>query len=251
MKKIILPLLAVGVIGIAIYIMGYKKNSEPYFEALKQEKAGNNSQAIALYISTLTSMINSHPLPSKAQGLASSPEIWIKELNSYIDWLTVKGVLPDKLQTIIDAVDRTGKDAEPQNFFVEFSRKKATIEEYSKQWNSIFYPEGKIPPAGQQRILEKAMDTSVSILTLIGNSSYQYDGKAINLATGKGVDFTVYNNGQFSFLISPGNYYLIVSSQAKFPSGQIWKSQTNALRITVPDSTLLFSMKLKTEIKRR
>jgi hypothetical protein len=251
MKTILFSLFAALLIGIAIYVFGYKKTSEPYFEGLKLEKAGDNPRAFSAYISALIGMTDTRPLPSKALGMASTPENWLRDLNGYLDWLVAQSVLPHRLQVVVDAIDRTGKYEPAQNSFSEFSPQKTTIEEYGKQWNSIFYPEGKTPPAAQQRIIEKAMDTSISILKLIGNPSYQYDGKAINLLTGKCVDFTVFNNGQFSFLVTPGNYFLIITSQAKFPSGQVWKSQVNALRIAIPDTTLLFSTKLKTEIKRR
>ena len=250
-KNIISLLVLIGIVAAAVYVFSYKKSSGPYFEAVKQEQAGNYPLAISLYISALTGMTDVHPLPSKSQGMASPPETWIKELNTYTDWLLMTPTPSKRLPAVADAIERVGKHIENQNYFIELSIKKATIEEYGKTWNGIFYPEGKAPPSGQQSLLEKAMDTSISILTMIGNPSYQYNGKAINRATGKCQDFTVFNDGQFSLLMPPGNYYLIVTSKATFPSGQMWMSPANALTLTVPDLTSLLSMKLKTDIKRR
>ena len=250
MKNIIISLLVIAGVIVVVYVLNAKKRSVPYFEAVKQEQAGNYPLAMSLYISTLTGMTDNRPIPSKSQGMASGSETWIKELNNYTTWLLKTTPPPQRLAAAVDAIDRVGKHIENQNYFIDLSVKKATIEEYEKKWNSIFYPKGKAPPSGQQSLLEKAMDASISILTMIGNASYQYKGKAINRATGKCQDFIIYNNGQFSLLIPPGNYYLIVTSQATFPTRQTWISPANALTLTVLDSTSLLSMKLKTDIKR-
>jgi hypothetical protein len=207
--------------------------------------------AMSLDISALMSVTDQHSLPSKAQAMASSPEAWIRELTSYLTWLTATAAPSKKLADILSSIERVGKNIENKNNLVEVSVKKATVEDYQKKWTSIFFPEGKTPPSGQQQVIEKAMDTSVSILTLIGNPNYRYDGKAVNRTTGKTLDFTVFSEGQFSFLIPQGNYYLIVTSKASFQGGQTWVSPANVIALAVPDSTSLLSGKLITDIRRR
>jgi hypothetical protein len=251
MKNLIIPLLVVAGVVAGVYLYGFKKTSEPRQEALKQERAGNFPLAMSLNITALAGMTDSRPLPSKAQGMASSQENWIKELHGYVGWLSARASVDKRLPPVMEAIDRLGKNIENQNNLVDVSVKKATMEEYQKKWNDIFYPAGKAPPSGQQALVEKAMDTAISILTLIGNSSYRYDGKAVNRASGKSQDFTVYNEGQSSLLLPPGNYYLIVTSKAMFQGGQTWVSPANVIGLTVPDSTLLISGKLITDIRRR
>ncbi len=251
MRTIIISLLAVAGIAVGVYFFSYKKTSEPYFEALKQEQAGNFPLALSLNISALMSLTDQHPIPGKAQAMASSPEAWIKELTSYLSWLTKPAAPPQKFTDILNSIDRVGKNIENQNNLVELAVKKASGEDYQKTWNAIFFPAGKAPPSGQQLIQKKAMDASVSILTLIGNPNYRYDGKAVNRATGKSLDFTVFNEGQFSLLTPPGTYYLIVTSKASFQGGQAWVSPANVITIAVPDSASLLSGKLITDIRRR
>jgi hypothetical protein len=251
MKSVIISLLVIAGIVAAVYFFSYKKTSEPYNEALKQEQAGNFPLAMSLTISTLMAMTDTRPVPSKSLAMTSSKETWIKELTAYATWLITASVPSKRLTEVMNAVDRIGKNIENQNNLVNVSVQNAAMDDYQKKWNSIFYPEGKTPPPAQQTILEKAMDTKVSILTLIGNPSYRYDGKAVNRTTGKSIDFTVFNEGQFSFLIPPGTYYLIVTSKASFQAGQVWESPANVLVLTIPDSTSLIAGKLITDIKRR
>jgi hypothetical protein len=251
MKTIIISLLALAGIGIGVYFFSYKKGSEPYLEALKQEQAGNFPLAMSHYISALMATTDVRPPPSKSQAMASSSEAWIRELTSYITWLLTVKAPSKRLSDIMNSIERVGKNIENQNNIVDVSVKKAAVEEYQKKWNAIFFPEGKMPPSSQQQVIEKAMDTAVSILTLIGNTNYRYDGKAVNRATGKCLEFTVFNEGQFSFLIPPGTYYLIVTSKASFQGGQMWVSPANVITLAVPDSTSLISGKLITDIRRR
>jgi hypothetical protein len=232
-------------------VFGVKKTVESYSKAVNQEQAGNYPLALSLYVSSLMGMTDSRPMPSKAQGMESPPKTWVKELKNYVDWLSTAPPTPERLPIVVDAITRVEKHIENQNYFTDLSLQKAPVQDYAKKWNSIFYPEGKTPPPDQQPILEAAMAASISILTMIGNASYRYDGKAINRATGKCIDFTIFNEGQFSLLAPPGNYYLIITSKATFPSGQVWISSTNALTIAIPDSTSLLSIKLNTEVKRR
>ena len=251
MKKIIISLLATAGIAITAISTGCNEIRDPYPEGLRQEQAGNYPLALSNYIASLTGMTDSRPLPSKAEGMASTPERWLKELNAYIDWLTSSAGRPKRFPVVVDAIGRIGERVENQHYITESPRGAITIGDYTKVWNSIFYPEGKTPPSGQQSIIEKAMNASVSILTLVGNISYQYDGKVINRTTGKSLDFTVFNEGQFSLPITPGSYYLIVTGKAKFQLGQVWVSPANVLTITVPDSTSLLTVRLNTEVKRR
>jgi hypothetical protein len=251
MKPIIMSLLVIVGVGIAVYVFGVKKPGESYSKAETQEQAGNYPLAMSLYLSSLMGITDSRPMPSKAQGMESPTQTWVKELKNYIDWLSIASTPPQRLPAIVDAISRVGKHIQNQNYFTDLSVQKAPAQDYIKKWNSIFYPEGKTPPPGQQPVIEKAMDISISMVTLIGNTSYRYDGKAINCTTGKGVAFTVFNEGQFSLLAPPGNYYLIITSTATFPSGQVWISPADALTITVPDSTSLLSIKLNTAVKRR
>jgi hypothetical protein len=218
---------------------------------LRQEQAGNYPLALSHYIASLAGMVDARPLPSKAQGMASAPESWLKELDAYINWLSFPSARPQQLPAVIDGISRVGKHIENQHSIIESPPKKTTIDDYTKAWNSIFYPEGKTPPPGQRSIIEKAREGSFSILTLVGNMSYQYEGKAVNRTTGKSHDFIVFNEGQFSLLAAPGNYYLIVTGKAKFQSGQVWVSPANVLAITIPDTASLVTVRLSTEVKRR
>jgi hypothetical protein len=251
MNKTVLSLLAIAGTIACIVGSGCGKINDPYSEALRQEQAGNYPLALSQYVASLMGMTDARPIPSKAQGMASTPEIWVKELEAYVDWLSTPAGRPKRLPAVIDAIGRVGKHIDKQHSIIELPRKKTSPDDYAKGWNSIFYPEGKTPPPGQQPIIKKAMDTSISILTMVGNMSYQYEGKAVNCKTGKSLDFTVFNEGQFSLLTPPGNYYLIVTGKAKFQSGQVWVSPANVLAITVPDSASIITVRLATDVKRR
>ena len=252
MNKIIVPLLVIAGVIFAVYFFGVKGSLEPLSEAVKLENSGNYSRALDLYISALTAMADNRSLPSKSQAMASSPDAWKKELDTYLTWLIAPKSYPSSsFQTAADAIDRCGKHVETANSISEMKIVKATLPDYQKAWNAIFFPAGKAAPESQETVIEKAIDTSVSILTLIGNTSYRYEGCVINRMTEKRMDFSVYNDGRFSLLAPPGNYFLFVTGKAVFPNGQVWISGVSALQLTVPDSTSLLTVKLKTDVKRQ
>jgi hypothetical protein len=252
MNKFIMPLLVIAAVAAAVYFFAMKGSAGPLTEALKLEVAGDYSRAMTFYVKALTNATTAKPRPSKAQAIASSPAVWQKELNDYLSWLiSDKPAPPRSLSTVTEALDRCGKHVENYTTIAEMQDVKATLGEYQKSWNSIFYPEGKTPPESQETLIEKAIDTSLSIISIIGNASYSYEGWLINRATGKRMEFSVYNEGAFSLLAMPGSYDLLVTAKATFPNGQIWTSPASVLSLALPDSTLLMSIKLKTDVKRR
>jgi hypothetical protein len=252
MNKIIMPLLVIVAVAAAVYFFGFKESSDPLSEAIKLEVTGDYSHAMTLYITALIGMTDARSLPSKAQSMATASGVWIKELDKYLSWLISAKPVPSRsLPTVTEAIDRCGKHVENYNTIAELRDKKATLGDYQKEWNAIFYPAGKAPPEAQETLIEKAIDTSISIVTLTGNANYRYEGWMVNRATGKRMDFSVYNDGRFSLLAAPGSYYLLVTGTVTFPSGQTWMSPASVLSVTLPDSTLLLSIKLKTDVRRR
>lgn len=252
MKKIIISFLVIACVFVTILIVVSKKSSEALTNARKLENTGNFQQALSFYLLSLSQLTDTRPVPSKTKAVATAPETWKKELDNYLSWLLIsKTPRSSELQSVIEAVDRCSKQVEHQNGILDLSIKKASLQDYQRLWKNIFFPEGMELPDNQLLLIQKAMDIGVSIISLSGNANYRYEGGLVNCATGKRTDFTVYNDGQCSLLLMPGNYYALVTAKAVFPSGKVWVSSQDVLKLTVPDTTSLISAKLKTDLKRR
>lgn len=252
MKKISIYFLVVACVFVTVLIVVSKKSSEALTNARNQENAGNFQQALSSYLSALTQITDTRPVPSKTKAVATVPETWKKELDSYLSWLLIaKNARSNNFQTVIEAIDRCAQHVERQNSILDMSIKKASLQDYQRLWKNIFFPEGIELPENQLLLIQKAMDIGVSIFSLSGNASYRYEGGIVNCATGKRTDFQVYNEGQCSLLLMPGTYYVLVTSKAVFSSGKVWVSTQDVLKLIVPDATSLISAKLKTELKRR
>jgi len=252
LNKVIVPLLIVAAVGVAVYFFALKSSSEPLSEAIKLEVCGKYTQAMPFYVKALLSLSEIKAFPTKAQAMTLSPDAWIKELDGYLSWLVaVKSSPPASLSTVTDAIDRCVKHVENYNSASQTAVKKALLGDYQKLWNAMFYPEGKTPPDKQEMVIEKAIDTAMSIITFIGNATYSYEGSIVNRQTGKRADFVVYTEGRYSLLAPPGNYVLVVTGKATFGSGQQWLSPVSVLQLAVPGSASLVSITLKTDIKRR
>lgn len=252
MKNIIVSLLVIACIFGTVLFIASKKSSEPLNNARKLENSGNFSQALPLYLLSLSQLADARPVPSKTKAVATAAETWKKELDNYLSWLlNAKGARSDNFQTVIEAISRCTKQADHQISIFDMSIKKASLQEYQRLWKNIFFPEGMELPENQLLLIQKAIDNGISIISLSGNTSYRYEGGVVNCVTGKRTDFQVYNDGQSSLLLTPGNYYILITAKAVFPSGKVWVSPQDVLTLTVSDSTSLISAKLKTEVKRR
>jgi hypothetical protein len=252
MKKIIIGILIISALASAGYYLVSKRQSKSLSEAVALENSGNYSKALEIYISALKSIADFKDQPNKAMAMTASPDTWKKELDNYLAWLiNAKNFQTDYLQNITGAIDRCRKHVVNPNEIEKIESNKVQLADYQKAWNAVFYPTGKTPPEIQEQVIEKAIDTSVSILTLLGNANYRYDGFIVNLSTGKKVDFSVFNDGSASLLTTPGNYLLIVTGKAAFPGGKVWVSPQGAFFFSAPDTTSLISIKLKTDVRRK
>jgi hypothetical protein len=252
MKKIIFPAILLAVVCTAGYFLGFFKPADSIKDAARAEASGNFSRALSIYLKEMVSHSDLRQPPPKAMAVTASADVWIKELDKYLVWLTdTMSSGSDFLRNITESIDRCRKQVSSMVSATDCSGKMAIRDDYVKNWNAVFYPDGKTPPESQAAEIDKAVNYGVSILNISGNSNYRYEGSVVNLKSGKRIEFTVFNEGCASMIIPPGSYYLIITAKATFTGGKEWISPVSALSFSAPDSASLLSMKLRTDISRQ
>ena len=246
--SIMLLLLAVG----AVLITGRLASSDVK-KAERLAASGNCDKAISTYAAAVTSMTDSRTVPyvpDRVQALNLNPQTWQKPIAGFVEWAVAYKAMPANLAAALDAMDRCTTSVMHENFIYGVTAKKAGLDEYRSAWEDALCPEKASGGSVSVPAIEKAFSSGLSLMSIKGNSNYSYDVRLINRENGKQTNAAVACDKVASFPMKPGRYTVVVSSKTLFHGGQEWLSAKETVPFVVPDSTMVITAYLKTEVHR-
>ena len=247
--SIVLLFLAVG----AVLFTGRMASSD-IKRAARLAASGNCDKAVSTYAAAVTSMTDSRSVPyvpDRVQALNLNPQTWQKPIAELVGWTVAYKAMPVNLAAALDAMDRCTTSVMHENFIYGVTAKKVGLDEYRSSWEDVLCPEKASGGSVSVPAIEKAFASGLSLMSIKGNSTYSYDVRLINRENGKQTNAAVDCDKVASFPIKPGRYAVVVSSKTLFHGGQGWLSAKEVVPFVVPDSTMVITAYLKTEVHRQ
>ena len=252
MKKYIV----VVIILIAGAFVLFKLLSKPsFFElASKAELQGKYDDALENYVSFLPEVTEGMNYPDKSKAATQTNEEWVQEVGGYRSWI-LSSILAGKneYRMTVEGIKRCLPFIDSVNFITDEETKVLVEDSLEKEWREAFVRLDRDEGREHKKLISQTMADSMSILRISAMTGYIYHGKLLDIKTGKRVDFNLYPNTDISLLVRPGDYFLICSSEVQFTeglSGKTWYSPVNVIPLKAPDRTSLYSMIMRTKVRR-
>jgi hypothetical protein len=246
--SIVLLFLIVG----ALMLTGRMASSD-IKKAARLAASGNCDKAVSSYAEVSVSMTDSRSVPyvpDRAQAMNLNPQTWQKPIAELVEWAASYKTMPANLAATLDAMDRCTSGVMHENFIYGVKMKKAGLDEYKSAWEDVLCPEKAAGGSVSVPAVEQAFSSGLSLMSVVGNTTYSYDVHLINRESGKQTTMAVDCDKVASFPIKPGRYAVVVSSKTMFQGGQEWLSGKEAIPFVIPDSATIISVMLRTEVHR-
>jgi hypothetical protein len=246
--SVILLLLVAG----AVMLTGRLASSD-IKRAARLAASGNCDKAVSGYATAVISMTDSRSVPyvpDRAQALNLNPQTWQKPVAELVDWAVSYKAMPANLAAALDAMDRCTTSVLHENFIYGVKMSKVGLDGYKSAWEDMLCPEKASGGSVAVPAIDKAFSSGLSLMSVAGNSIYSYNVHLINRESGKQTNAAVDCDKVVSFPIKPGRYTVVVESKTMFQKGQAWLSGKEAVPFTIPDSAVIVSVMLRTEVHR-
>jgi hypothetical protein len=242
MKRVLVLLALAAVIAAAIFIA---PRLRPCGVAKKDLQT-----ALAQDIGALNKIIPSRAVPDVNHSKIISPGAWKKEMEEYVAWLarapeaTIDRV---KRNALLDTLNSKANGLHEDNFIINDTRKKISLQQYTAIWNSAFFATGVTPDSGHRRLAASCYDKKLSLIRVSALTSYVYEVSLIDTAAGRRTVFSVFPESS-TFVLAPAGTHLMLCKSSYQPGpGMIWHSAPTIIPIIVPESPSLFSFTLQTQ----
>ncbi len=252
MKKYII----VVIILVAVAFVLFKLFSRPSFFELAStaELQGKYEVALENYVNTISKVTEAMTYRDKNKAATQTNEEWIQEVGEYLSWVGFsKPAEENEFSMVIEGIKRCQPFIDSVNFITDEKIKTLVEDSLAKEWQEAFVRLNRDESREHKKLILRTMADSMSILRISAMTGYIYKCKLLDLTTGKRVDFILYPNSDISLLVKPGDYFLICSSEVQFTeglSGKTWYSPVNVIPLKAPDRTSLYSMILRTRVRR-
>jgi hypothetical protein len=246
--SIVLFFLVVG----ALMLTGRMASSD-IKKAARLAASGNCDKAVSSYAGVAVTMTESRSVPyvpDRVQAMNLNPQTWQKPIAELTEWAASYKTMPANLTATLDAMDRCTSGVMHENFIYGVKTKKVGLDEYKSAWEDMLCPEKASGGSVSVPAIEKAFSSGLSLMSVVGNTTYSYDVHLINRETGKQTNAAVDCDKVVSFPIKPGRYAVVISSKTLFHGGQGWLSGKEAIPFAIPDSATIISIMLRTEVHR-
>jgi hypothetical protein len=253
--KNILTLLSIVLLFLVVgaFLVTGRLASSDVKKAARLAAGGNCDKAVSSYAAVITSMTDSRSVPyvpNRTQALNLNPQTWQKPIAEFVDWAIAYKSMPANLASALDAMDHCTTSVMHENSIYALASKRVGLDDYRAAWEDALCPEKASGGAVSAPAIEHAFSSGLSLMSIKGNSTYSYDVRLINRENGKQTNAAVGCDEVASFPVKPGRYAVVVSSRTLFHGGQEWRSQKEAIPLAVPDSTMVITVYLKTEVRR-
>jgi hypothetical protein len=254
--KNILTLLSIALLFLivgAILFTGRMASSD-IKRAERLAASGNCDKAVSSYAAAVASMTDSRAVPyvpDRVQAMNLNPQTWQKPIAELVEWTIAYKAMPANLAAALDAMDHCTTSVMHENFIYSVTAKRVGLDEYRSVWENVLCPEKASGGSVSVPAIERAFSSGLSLMSITGNSTYSYDVRLINRETGKQTNAAVDCDKVSSFPIKPGRYAAVVSSRTLFHGGQEWRSAKEVVPFIVPDSTMVITAYLRTEVHRQ
>ena len=198
---------------------------------------------------TASKKIPAIPDPIQAANLNAS--VLQKPLEYIVDWQVSHKSPSSKFKKIAGSIYQCTTCIVPQNSLTSTQEKELSQDEYTANLTQYFCPEKQGGVLDSSATMKKAFANTLSLLTLVGNTTYSYSVSVVNIATGCRLDATVEQDKRVSLPICAVANVVIVSSKTLFKGSQGWQSHKEILHVIVPDVVSDITTYLKTEVYRK
>ena len=178
---------------------------------------------------------------------------WKKEMEEYAAWIAgAPEMNVDRLKrnALLDTLNRKADGLHEDNFIINDTRKKISLQQYTAIWNSVFFATGIPPDSGHRHLAASCYDKKLSFIRVSALTSYVYEVSLIDTAANRRTVFSVYPESS-TFVLAPAGTHLMLCKSSYQPGpGMIWHSAPTIIPIIVPKSPSLFSFTLQTQVIR-
>jgi hypothetical protein len=245
MKRVIIVLVLLAAIAAVIFIAPRLRLSG----ATKKDRPAAPAQDIG----TLNKIIPARAVPDVNHSKIISPGAWKKEMEEYAAWLAgtpEANVDRIKRNAILDTLNRNAARLHGDNFIINDTRKKISLQQYTAVWNSAFFANGVRPDSSHRSLAASCYGKKLSLVVVSALTSYVYEVSLIDTAANRRTVFSVFPESSTFLLAPPGTHLMLCTSSYKPGPGMIWRSAPTIIPIIVPQVPSLFSCTLQTQVVR-
>ncbi len=243
-----LGLLTLAIVSAAIVV--YLQQPRALEKARAAEQAGSYRDAQQLYAEAIVAHAPTVEFPNKNTARSLPPPAWKKQVAAFVDRLTAPPGAPKQAHEAAAGALRCTSEVKQLSFTTLPTVTSADPAAYRDLWEETFFPGLMKIDESHVPLLERAYDSSLSIVRIHSRKSYGYEGILLERSTGHAVAFRLYQDHQTYLPARPGEHLLVASAVATFPSGGTWRSPYSIISLTVPEQPSLVAFTMNTVVEK-